>query len=106
MSDIVIWPSKVLSEVSKPVDHLSKFQIEPITIEEIAKAMFTVMRAHKGVGLSAIQIGVPLRLFVMDCSGISQLEKNEDNIQPAEMVCINPEIIQLIGKPIEMTEGC
>jgi peptide deformylase len=101
---LIIWPDKTLELVSKPVDHLSRFQIEPITIEDISKGMFEVMYANKSVGLSAIQIGVQLRMFVMDCS--KDPNQSRDNTQPKPMVCINPVIEELIDEPIEMLEGC
>ena len=106
MSKIITWPNEILSKVSKEVDALTIFQSSPIEIKDIVEVMFAVMREQKGIGLSAIQIGVPLRIFVMDCSNISQFDKNQMNIQPAPMVCINPMIVDYIGDPIEMTEGC
>ena len=101
---LITWPNDWLSLVSKDVDHLSRFQIEPITIEDIIKGMFEVMYANKGVGLSAIQIGVPLRIFVMDCS--KDALQNVSNIQARPTVCINPVIEEFIGVPIELQEGC
>jgi peptide deformylase len=93
---LIIWPDERLKEISKPVDHLSKFQIAPLTIEDIAKGMFQIMYDNKGVGLSAIQIGVALRMFVMDCS----------KDKSGAIICINPVIKERIGELVEMDEGC
>jgi peptide deformylase len=59
--------------------------------------MFETMYDAPGVGLAATQIGVPIRLAVMDCS--------EDKSKPLPMVIINPEIIDP-GDKQEMEEGC
>jgi peptide deformylase len=54
--------------------------------------MFETMYDAGGVGLAAQQIGVPLRLFVMDCEGI-------------KLVAANPEIIFVEGEQ-SGEEGC
>jgi peptide deformylase len=58
--------------------------------------MFETMYDESGVGLAAPQVGVSVRLMVMDCAA-------EDSTQP--LVFINPELT-LLGSPIEMEEGC
>ena len=55
------------------------------------------MRDAPGVGLAAVQVGVPKRLFVMDCSS------GKDPAQ--RMVMINPEVISMEGKQ-NGEEGC
>ena len=59
--------------------------------------MFESMYAASGVGLAAPQIGVALRLAVIDVS----LGKNPE----AKIVCANPDIIALEGEQRE-EEGC
>jgi peptide deformylase len=54
--------------------------------------MFETMYYAAGVGLAAQQIGVALRLFVMDCDGI-------------KLVAANPEIISVAGEQ-SGEEGC
>ena len=51
---------------------------------------------HKGVGLSANQIGISERVFVM----IRDIELNEI------IVCFNPQIIKKYKEEVEMEEGC
>ncbi len=88
MNGLVYWPNPILKEVSRET-----------TIEE-AKAllpqMWETLEKHPGVGLSAIQIGKPLRFFVMD-------SRTEHKTKYAFM---NPEIVELIGDLVEVEEGC
>ena len=51
---------------------------------------------HKGVGLSANQLGINERVFVM----IRDIEFNEI------IVCYNPQIIKTYKEEVEMEEGC
>jgi peptide deformylase len=61
-------------------------------LESLIQDMFDTMYDAGGVGLAAQQIGVPLRLFVMDCDGI-------------KLVAANPEIISVEGEQ-SAEEGC
>jgi peptide deformylase len=64
-------------------------------LQKLIDDMFETMYAAPGVGLAANQVGVNLRLAVMDCS--------EEHDQP--MVMINPEIVSSDDRQ-EMEEGC
>ena len=59
---ITEYPEKVLGEIGKPVE---KFDEE---LEKLCEDMFETMYDAEGVGLAAPQIGLNLRLFVMDCA--------------------------------------
>ncbi len=83
---ITEYPDKVLGEVGQPV---TKFDDE---IAALCSDMFETMYEAEGVGLAAPQIGLNLRLFVMDCKGI-------------KLVAANPEIISSEGVQSE-AEGC
>ena len=83
---ITEYPEKVLGEIGKPVE---KFDEE---LEKLCEDMFETMYHAEGVGLAAPQIGLNLRLFVMDCEGI-------------KLVAANPEIIETIGEQ-SSPEGC
>jgi peptide deformylase (EC 3.5.1.88) len=65
------------------------------SLQTLIDDMFETMYAAPGVGLAATQIGVALRLSVMDCS--------EDRDQP--MVMINPQIVSRDALQ-EVDEGC
>jgi peptide deformylase len=83
---IVDYPATVLLEFGEPV---TNFDSE---LEQLTRDMFETMYDARGVGLAAQQIGLPLRLFVMDCDGI-------------KLVAANPEIISAEGEQ-DGEEGC
>ena len=83
---IVDYPDSVLLEPGEPV---VSFNSE---LEQLTRDMFETMYKARGVGLAAQQIGLPLRLFVMDCEGI-------------KLVAANPEIISAEGEQAG-EEGC
>jgi peptide deformylase len=66
-------------------------------LEQLAEDMFASMYAAQGVGLAAPQIGLSLRLAVVDVTG----GKNPE----AKIVLANPEIIHAEGEKRE-EEGC
>jgi peptide deformylase len=66
-------------------------------LRELVDAMFETMYEAHGVGLAAPQVGVSLRLFVMDCSSEER---------PAEKIVLaNPEILEMLGSA-GGAEGC
>jgi len=64
-------------------------------IKELTEEMFSTMYLYEGVGLAAPQVGVSLRLFIMD--------SREEN---GKKVVINPEIIEFLGEDVSEEEGC
>ena len=90
--DIVIFPDKQLRLVSN--------RIEKVTAEvrQLAEDMFETMYEAPGIGLAAIQIGVPQRLITMD------LAKKEEPKTPR--VFINPEILWSSEEKSTYEEGC
>ncbi|MFL6375353.1 MAG: peptide deformylase [Pyrinomonadaceae bacterium] len=83
---ITEYPEEVLGKLGEPV---TEFGSE---LEELTREMFETMYDAEGVGLAAQQIGLSLRLFVMDCEGI-------------KLVAANPEIIATEGEQSGQ-EGC
>jgi peptide deformylase len=84
--EITEFPDRVLKEVGEPVE---RFDAE---LERLVSDMFETMYAAEGVGLAAPQVGLSLRLFVMDCEGL-------------KLVAANPEIVSAEGEQ-ESEEGC
>jgi peptide deformylase len=84
--EITEFPEKVLKQAGEPV---AEFGGE---LERLTSDMFETMYAAEGVGLAASQVGLSLRLFVMDCEGI-------------KLVAANPEILSAEGEQ-EGEEGC
>jgi len=89
---IITEPNKLLRQVSKSVDHVGKEE------QKLMDDMLETMYAAPGIGLAAIQIGVPKRIIVMDIS------KEEGKKEPRYFV--NPVIKN--KDPINVTyeEGC
>ena len=83
---ITEYPEKVLAEVGKPVTEFNK------ELEDLCADMFDTMYDAEGVGLAAPQIGLNLRLFVMDCDGI-------------KLIAANPQVIHTEGEQSGQ-EGC
>jgi peptide deformylase len=80
--------------LEKPTPLLKKFDAE---LEELTEDMFASMYAAQGVGLAAPQIGLGMRVTVVDVTG----GKNPE----AKIVLANPEIIHAEGEKHE-EEGC
>jgi peptide deformylase len=89
---LVILPDSKLRLVSEPVKEITG------EIRRLADDMLETMYDAPGVGLAAIQIGVPVRMVTMDVS------KTEDERQP--MVLINPEIVWASEEKRVYEEGC
>src|SRR6476620_1629580 len=80
------YPADVLGQMGKAV---TKFDDE---LAALCEDMFETMYDAEGVGLAAPQIGLNLRLFVMDCDGI-------------KLIAANPEVIHTEGEQSGQ-EGC
>src|ERR671916_1462770 len=89
---LVILPDSKLRLVSEPVKDITD------EIRRLAKDMLDTMYDAPGVGLAAIQVGVPVRMVTIDVS------KTEDERQP--MVLINPEIVWASEEKRVYEEGC
>jgi len=88
---IVTYGEPVLREVSEPIEKIDQ------EIKDLVSNMSDTLKKAKGLGLSAVQIGVLKRLFIVDLSAV--------DITETLRVFINPEIIATEGEQ-EMEEGC
>ncbi len=89
---LIILPDPVLRQVSKPVETLDS------GILRLADDMLETMYDAPGIGLAAIQIGVPRRLLVIDLA--------KDGEDRAPQVFINPEILTSSEGRSTYEEGC
>jgi peptide deformylase len=94
--DIVTVPDPLLKQVSKPVETVNDDTRALIT------DMFDSMYAAKGIGLAAIQIGVPLRVIVMDL----EWGREDAPDHRAPRAFINPVITPLTDELSPYEEGC
>ncbi|MGI2032745.1 peptide deformylase [Rhizobium panacihumi] len=89
---LIILPDPVLRTVSAPIERVDD------EVLKLADDMLETMYDAPGIGLAAIQIGVPRRLLVIDVA------KEGDPAQP--MVFINPEILKSSDERSVYEEGC
>ena len=89
---ILTEPNKILRQVSTPVDKVGREE------QQLMDDMLETMYAANGIGLAAIQIGVPKRIIVMDIS------KDKSKKEPRYFV--NPEIKNKDILKSTYEEGC
>jgi peptide deformylase len=89
---IVTLPDPILRKLSTPVERVDD------ELRRLADDMLETMYNAPGVGLAAIQVGVPRRLFVLDVA--------DDDEKPAPLVLFNPEIVALGSETRLHEEGC
>ena len=89
---ILTEPNQLLRQISKPVDVVGKEE------QKLMDDMLETMYSANGIGLAAIQIGVPKRIIVMDIS------KDENNKEP--MYFVNPVISNKDKLKSTYEEGC
>jgi peptide deformylase len=89
---IITLPDPRLRLVSKPV---GKIDAE---IRKLAEDLLETMYEAPGIGLAAIQIGVPKRVFTMD------LAKKDEPKNP--QVYVNPEVLWASEERSTYEEGC
>jgi len=90
--DILIIPDKRLRLKSEPVGAIDK------DVRALIDDMFETMYDAPGIGLAAIQIGIPKRVITMDLA-----KKDEPK---APQVFINPEVIWSSDQKATYEEGC
>ncbi len=74
-------------------------------LNELIDNMWDTMYHAKGVGLAAPQIGMSIRLFIVDTEQINK-EEDENKIEGIKKVFINPSIISETGSAWSYEEGC
>jgi len=90
--DIVTIPDPVLRKISEPVDGMNE------DVTKLLDNMLETMYDAPGIGLAAIQVGVPLRAITIDVS------REEDKREP--LFLVNPEIVWRSDEPNIHEEGC
>lgn len=88
--NLIYYPNKILSTKLEEVD-IDNIDFDP---KEIKSQMLDVMLSNMGIGLSANQVNLDKRLFVMG------------NTRDDAVVCINPVVLQYTEETELDTEGC
>ena len=89
---LIILPDPILRQVSTKIEQVNG------DIRTLADDMLATMYDAPGIGLAAIQVGVPKRMLVIDLS-----KEGEDK---APQVFINPEILASSDERSAYEEGC
>ena len=92
LREILTEPNKILRQKSSKVEKVDK------DIQKLMDDMLETMYAAPGIGLAAIQVGVPKRVIVLDIAP-KDSPKNP-------MYFINPEIVQKSQNNSTYEEGC
>ncbi len=87
--DVKVYPDPVLKIKAKPIEEIDA------EICRIAEEMLDTMYDYCGIGLAAPQVGLSIRLMVLDVAGE----------RTGERVFINPRIVEEDGETLE-EEGC
>ena len=93
----------------KPTRFIEK---EELDLKKLSGDMFETMYNASGVGLAAPQIGMNIRMFVVDGTPFSEKDEDDDDDEPDlslvdfKKVFINPEILKEEGKEWAFEEGC
>lgn len=90
--DIITLPDPLLRTTSTPIERVDD------EVRRLAEDMLETMYGAPGVGLAAVQIGIPRQLIVLDTA--------KDDDPPRPLVMINPEIRQLGDELRLYEEGC
>ncbi|AYG65060.1 MULTISPECIES: peptide deformylase [unclassified Rhizobium] len=89
---LIILPDPLLRQASKPIERIDT------DTQRLADDMLETMYDAPGIGLAAIQIGVPRRMLVIDVAREGEEKK--------PLVVINPEIIASSDERSVYEEGC
>jgi len=94
---IQIYGNKVLTQPGTSID---KNYPE---LSKLIEDMFETMYASSGIGLAAHQIGLPIKLFIVD---ISHYKEGDEKLKLFKKVFINSEILEYSGEEESINEGC
>lgn len=99
MYKLVKYPDPLLKTKSEPIVDFNKQELE-----QLSKDMILAMVENNGRGLSAIQIGKPVRYMVMMQSFAATLD--DKTAEPVYLGLCNPQVIKYNGRFITEEEGC
>ncbi len=101
---VIAYGNPVLRRVSKDISP------EYPELNTLIANMWETMYNAEGVGLAAPQVGLPIRLFVIDATPFSESEKlnqeERDTLKNFKKVFINPKIEEETGEEWSFNEGC
>jgi peptide deformylase len=93
----------------KPTRFITKGELD---LTKLSADMFETMYSANGVGLAAPQIGMNIRMFVVDGTPFSEKDEDDEDDEPDlslvgfKKAFINPEVIEESGEEWAFEEGC
>ncbi len=103
LRQILTEPDKILREKSLKVNRVDE------DLQKLMDDMLETMYAAPGIGLAAIQVGVPKRVIIIDIGRRDKSESTNDEKQVARknpMYFVNPEIVTKSTNNSTYEEGC
>lgn len=101
---IIAYGDPVLRKVGKYIDK------DYPNLSELIKNMYETMYNAYGVGLAAPQIGLPIRLFLVDTSPFAEdealTEEEQTQLKNFKQTFINAKILEEVGDEWAFNEGC
>lgn len=101
---IVAYGDPVLRKKAKEIDK------DYPDLDNLLESMFETMYAASGIGLAAPQVGMPIRIFLVDASPFEDdddLSEEERNFLASfKRVFINAKIVEETGDEWAFNEGC
>lgn len=92
-----LYGQPVLRKVAAPIEK------DYPELKTLTQNMFETMYRADGIGLAAPQIGLSIRVIVID---VTVLADEYPELADSKKVLINPEILEVSGKDVSMEEGC
>ena len=98
---IVEWPDERLRQPNRTIadEEFKAGQAAGVSLQELVSAMTAMLESTGGLGLAAPQVGVPLRLCLVNASLI-------DAAFPKTFALFNPVIVKQTGRFVSDEEGC
>jgi len=93
--EIITIPDKLLRKKSKPVERVDA------ELHRLMDQMLETMYAAPGIGLAAVQVGIPRRLITIDV-----VNKEEEESRKEPIFLVNPEIVWRSDALATYEEGC
>ncbi|HOK50668.1 MAG: peptide deformylase [Bacteroidales bacterium] len=94
---IYVYGQPVLRQVAKEIS------FDYPNLKTLIADMFETMKVSDGIGLAAPQIGLSIRLFVVDATSMAE---EEPALKDFRKVFINPKILERWGEETIFNEGC
>lgn len=94
---IYTYGNPILRKIAEPIE------ADYPNLKELIQNMFDTMKHAEGVGLAAPQIGLPIRLLVID---LEPFEESDEELSKFKICMINPEIVEESEETETYDEGC